>query len=225
MDRKEQAINLHKHGFNCAQSVVCSFCNVMGADPVEAFRMSEALGFGMGTMGTCGAVSAMAIVAGLKISDGNLDHPGTKKESYQMMQTLIKEFADKNVSIICRELKGVDTGKPLRSCDGCITDAVELTKKGTDIVSYITIVGWVIALLCGTREESKFHLNQSLVLILANIIWGVIGKVLAFIPIIGWLAIPIGYLIIFVLWVMGLVYALQGQEKAVPLIGGLKILS
>ena len=129
MDRKEQAINLHKHGFNCAQSVVCSFCNVMGADPVEAFRMSEALGFGMGTMGTCGAVSAMAIVAGLKISDGNLDHPGTKKESYQMMQTLIKEFADKNGSIICRELKDVDTGKPLRSCDGCITDAVELLDK------------------------------------------------------------------------------------------------
>ena len=89
-----------------------------------------------------------------------------------------------------------------------------MTKKGTDIVSYITIVGWIIALLCGTREESKFHLNQSLVLILANIIWGVIGRVLAFIPIIGWLAIPIGYLIIFVLWVMGLVYALQGQEKA-----------
>ena len=31
-------------------------------------------------------------------------------------------------------------------------------------------MGWIIALLCGTREESKFHLNQSLVLILANII-------------------------------------------------------
>ena len=102
MDRKEQAINLHKQGFNCAQSVVCSFCNVMGADPVEAFRMSEALGFGMGTMGTCGAVSAMAMAAGLKISDGNLDHPGTKRECYQMMQTLIKEFTDKNGSIKSR---------------------------------------------------------------------------------------------------------------------------
>ena len=100
-----------------------------------------------------------------------------------------------------------------------------MTKKGTDIVAYITIIGWVIALLCGTREESKFHLNQSLVLILTNIIWGVIGKVLAFIPIIGWLAIPIGYLIIFIFWLMGLICAVQGQEKAVPLIGGLKILS
>ena len=30
-----------------------------------------------------------------------------------------------------------------------------MTKKGTDIVSYITIVGWVIALLCGTRERLR----------------------------------------------------------------------
>ena len=87
------------------------------------------MGIGKGTMGTCGDVSAMAIVEGIKISDGNLDHTGTKKECYQMMQILTKEFTDKNGSIICRELKGVDTGKPLRSCDGCISDAVELLDK------------------------------------------------------------------------------------------------
>ncbi|MGN1334039.1 MAG: hypothetical protein ACI4U1_02900 [Anaerovoracaceae bacterium] len=100
-----------------------------------------------------------------------------------------------------------------------------MTKKGTDIVSYITIIGWAIAMICGTRAESKFHLNQSLVLILANILWGIVGKILAFIPIVGWLAIPIGYLIILVLWIIGLVSAVQGTEKEVPLLGGLKILS
>ena len=129
MTRKEQAIMLHHNGFNCAQSVTCSFCNVMGADPETTFRLAEALGFGMGNMGTCGAVSAMALVTGMKISDGNLDHPTTKKECYQMMQKLIAEFTEKNGSIICREIKGVDTGKVLRSCDGCIEDAVELLDK------------------------------------------------------------------------------------------------
>lgn len=39
-----------------------------------------------------------------------------------------------------------------------------MTKKGTDIVAYITIVGWVLAFACGTRTESGFHLNQALVL-------------------------------------------------------------
>ena len=83
----------------------------------------------MGTMGTCGAVSAMALVTGMKLSDGNLDNPKSKKECYKMMQTLIKEFADKNGSIICREIKGVDTGEVLRSCDGCIEDAVAILDK------------------------------------------------------------------------------------------------
>ena len=76
----------------------------------------EAFGFGMGTMGTCGAVSAMAAVAGMKESDGNLDKPGTKKASYR-------------ASVVCREIKGVDTGRVLRSCDGCVTDAVEIIEE------------------------------------------------------------------------------------------------
>ena len=63
------------------------------------------------------------------MSDGNLEDPKTKKECYAMMQKLIEEFKAMNGSIICREIKGIDTGKVLRSCDGCIEDAVELLDK------------------------------------------------------------------------------------------------
>ncbi len=129
MDRKEQAIMLHKNGFNCAQSVACTFCSVMGADPVSTFKLAEPLGFGMGSMGTCGAVSAMALVVGMKMSDGNLDKPGTKKECYKMMKELTEAFVNKNGSMICKEIKGVETKKVLRSCDGCIEDAVALLDK------------------------------------------------------------------------------------------------
>lgn len=129
MNRKETALHLHKSKFNCAQSVACAFCNVMGADPQTTFRLAEPLGFGMGNMGTCGAVSAMALVVGMKMSDGNLDNPQTKRACYDMMQKLTEEFVKKNGSIVCREIKGVDTGKVLRSCDGCIEDAVELLDK------------------------------------------------------------------------------------------------
>ena len=129
MTRKEQALMLHKSGFNCAQSVACSFCNVMGSDPQQVFKVAEPLGFGMGNMGTCGAVSAMALVTGMKMSDGNMDHPQTKRECYKMMQKLTEEFTKKNSSIVCSEIKGVHTGQVLRSCDGCIEDAVELLDK------------------------------------------------------------------------------------------------
>ena len=129
MNRKEMAVMLHGKGFNCAQSVACAFCHVMGADPEQVFKHAEAFGFGMGTMGTCGAVSAMALVTGMKLSDGNMDDPKTKRQCYDMMKTLTGEFEKKNSSIICSQLKGVDTGTPLRSCNGCIEDAVELLDK------------------------------------------------------------------------------------------------
>ncbi|MCI8609833.1 MAG: C_GCAxxG_C_C family protein [Firmicutes bacterium] len=129
MDRKEQALDLHKRGFNCAQSVACSFCNVMGADPETTFRLAEPFGLGIGAMETCGAVSGMAMVVGMKMSDGDLDTPKTKRQCYDMMQTLIKEFKEKNSSIVCSEIKGIETGTVLRSCNGCIEDAVELLDK------------------------------------------------------------------------------------------------
>ena len=129
MDRKEQAVMLHKNGFNCAQAVACSFCHVMGADPITTFRLAEPLGYGMGQMGTCGAVSAMALVTGMKMSDGNLDQPGTKKECYQMMSELTAAFKEKVGSIVCREIKGEDTGTPLLSCDDCIAEAAALLDK------------------------------------------------------------------------------------------------
>ena len=89
----------------------------------------EAYGFGMGTMGTCGAVSAMAAVIGMNESDGDLNNPSTKRICYKKMKELTQKFIEKNQSIICREIKGVDTGVVLRSCDGCVEDAAELLEE------------------------------------------------------------------------------------------------
>lgn len=126
MDRKELALELHSKGFNCAQSVACSFCNVLGSDPETVFKLAEAFGAGMGSFNTCGAVSAMAMVIGMKHSDGNLDNPKSKRECYQLMKQATEKFTEMNQSIICREIKGMDSGKVLRSCNGCIEDAVAI---------------------------------------------------------------------------------------------------
>ena len=126
MDRAEKALLRHKNGYNCAQSVICTYAEELGIDERTAFRMAEGFGLGMGAMETCGAVTAMAMAAGLKESDGNMSSPGTKKASYKKAKAMIEEFKAKNGTIICREIKGVDTGKPVRSCDGCIEDAISI---------------------------------------------------------------------------------------------------
>jgi C_GCAxxG_C_C family probable redox protein len=125
----EQAVARHKKGYNCAQAVACTFAEELGRDEKEIFEIMEAFGFGMGAMGTCGAVSAMTAVVGMKESDGNLEKPATKKNSYRVSKELIRRFEEKNGSIICRQIKGVDTKKVLRSCNGCIEDAVQILEE------------------------------------------------------------------------------------------------
>jgi uncharacterized membrane protein len=80
------------------------------------------------------------------------------------------------------------------------------------------IIGFVIVLLA--RKDDKFamyHAKQSLVLCIAAVIIYIVGL---FIPIIGWFVIlPLGYLLIAILWIFGVVRALTGTEKPLPLIG------
>ena len=100
-----------------------------------------------------------------------------------------------------------------------------MNKKVTSIVSYITIIGWIIAYLAGEKEEAKFHLNQSLVINLASLInsW-VLGAILGFIPFVGPIVSWIISILILILWILGLVAAIKQEEKAVPILGQIKIL-
>ena len=99
-----------------------------------------------------------------------------------------------------------------------------MDKKVTGIVAYFTLIGWLIAFLAGDKEGAKFHLNQALVLAIAEIILGILGGILGIIPIIGWLISSVLSILLFVLWIIGLVGAIKGENKAVPVLGGIKIL-
>lgn len=50
-------------------------------------------------------------------------------KGYKVVKELTGKFIEKNNSVICRELKGVDTGIVLRSCNGCIQDATEIVDE------------------------------------------------------------------------------------------------
>ena len=96
--------------------------------------------------------------------------------------------------------------------------------KTTGWVSYITFIGWIVAMCAGDKEGAKFHLNQSLVIWLGYLCVAVAAIPLAFIPVIGWLAIWAAYIFLFVVWIMGLINAINQEEKELPLIGQIKIL-
>lgn len=128
-ERNELAVQFHHQKFNCAQAVACAFSDETDFDRQTIFKMAEAFGGGMGTQSTCGAVSAMAMVIGMKYSDGNLENPKTKAACYKLMRKAAQMFEEKNQSTVCREIKGLTGGPILRSCDGCISDAAEILEK------------------------------------------------------------------------------------------------
>ncbi len=128
--RVEETIKRHDIGYNCAQAVACTYCDLVGVDEELMFRLTEALGGGMGGLeGTCGAVSGACVLAGMKASTGNLANPNSKKDSYQLSKEILKQFKEQNGSVICKEIKGVETGKVLRACSDCIKDAAAIAEK------------------------------------------------------------------------------------------------
>lgn len=84
--------------------------------------------------------------------------------------------------------------------------------KTTGIVAYLTWIGLIIAVCAGDKEGAKFHVNQALVILLFSL--------LSIIPCIGW----IWAVFMLVCWIMGLIAAINQEEKEVPLIGKIRIL-
>ena len=83
-EKVRKALKKHDQGYNCAQSVACTFSEEMGIDEATMFRITEGMGLGMGSMdGTCGAIGAAAVLSGLKNSTVHLDHPDSKAASYK----------------------------------------------------------------------------------------------------------------------------------------------
>lgn len=129
-ERIEKALEYHHKGYNCAQAVVCAYCDLLGMDEQTAYRMAEGFGFGFGgKQEVCGAVSGMTMLAGIKCSNGELEGPRTKKDTYKVVKGLCEAFEKKNTSIRCGDLMGRDGKGKLRSCDGCIEDASRIVEE------------------------------------------------------------------------------------------------
>lgn len=124
-EKQLKAIELHKKGFNCFQSVACVFAPELGVDEETAFRMGEGFGLGMGNMKqTCGAITGAVACMGMLNSAGDLDAPNTtKRATMGLAAGLTDRFYEAHGACVCEVLKG-RTGCPVVPCDTCIADCV-----------------------------------------------------------------------------------------------------
>lgn len=97
--------------------------------------------------------------------------------------------------------------------------------KTIALISYLTLIGWIVAFVMHGNNKTSlgvFHLRQSAFLMLLAIGLYTIQYLLLFIPHIGWmLSILFGIsgLGLFILWIMGLLSAINGEEKPLPVFG------
>ena len=110
------------NSLNCAQAVVCTYCDLVGLPEQTAEDLAGAYGSGMGNMeGTCGALVGAGMIVGLATRDRHL--------SRSRMKQVMARFQERNGATQCRLLKGVGTGKPLRECEDCVADAAEFLEE------------------------------------------------------------------------------------------------
>ncbi len=130
--RIQEAVNRKLSGqYNCSQAVACTYADLTPLDEVLVARATSAFGTGMGSMdGTCGALIGAGVIIGL------ID--GDRVKARATMKEVINRFKQKNGSTVCRDLKGVDTGVCLRSCNDCVADAAELLEEILDTYSEVS---------------------------------------------------------------------------------------
>lgn len=101
--------------------------------------------------------------------------------------------------------------------------------KTASIISYFTIIGWLIAYF-GMHKDNRtelgsYQLRQTLLLNITAIVlgWGlgfILGLLIATTGIFSLMYISyIVQLAIFIIWIIGLIGAINGQKKPMPIIG------
>ena len=141
--RVSQAVETFESGYTCAQAVFVTYAGLFGMDRETALKLSSPMGGGVGRMREiCGAVSSMALLAGLKEGNTDPENEEGRERIYVLVRRLADRFKEKNGSIICRELLGItqreESAKPAprnkeyyasRPCSALVASAAEIVEE------------------------------------------------------------------------------------------------
>ncbi len=94
-------------------------------------------------------------------------------------------------------------------------------EKTVAIVAYLSLIGFIIAIVLHGQKKTAlgaFHLRQVLGIFLTGVVGWICVMALMFV-VIGVFLAPVVWVLLIVMWVMGLIAAINGQQKPVFLLG------
>lgn len=89
--------------------------------------------------------------------------------------------------------------------------------KTVAIIAYITLIGWIIALIMNNQNKTllgSYHVRQSLGIMCVGVVLVILSGIIGI-----WILSRVVNIVIFVLWILGFLSAIQGQMKPVPVVG------
>lgn len=106
--RAARAREAFEQGYNCSQSVVVAYADVLGQDPEVLAALVAPLGGGMGRLReVCGAVSGMFMVSSAAYRGASNTDRAVRTNLYTGVQHLAERYRGECGSIVCRELLGL----------------------------------------------------------------------------------------------------------------------
>ena len=101
---------------------------------------------------------------------------------------------------------------------------METKNKLLAAIAYVWVLG-IVTIICGKEDPfARYHANQGLVLLIANIASVIVGFILGLIPFIGPIVSWIISIALFVFMILGIINAVKGEMKPLPFIGGIEII-
>lgn len=145
-----------------------------------------------------------------------------------MIDTFLKAKKEDNIMAYCEKC-GTEIQDGVKFCSSCgettQTQAIINDVEAHKILAVIAYIGVlvVIPLMTGKYKDSpylKFHTNQSLVLCIGYIV----SMILFFIPFVGAVSGSVLTMAVIVLQVIGIIGAVKGEMKSLPLIDKIEII-
>lgn len=112
-NKVDQALSAYEMNFNCCQSVLSAYAEVLDLDKNTSLRLASGFGGGMSQQGiTCGAVVGAYMVIGLLVGNANPDDELNKDTVHNLIMEFNSDFIRLNKYTNCKELLGKDVSKP-----------------------------------------------------------------------------------------------------------------
>ena len=111
--KPDQAAEMYKNGFNCAQAVFATYAEEFGIERTSALKLSCGFGAGMGRrQEVCGAVSGAILLIGAKYGKTIREDNAANDLTYKLVRELSEKFIAKHGSSSCKELLGCNLLTP-----------------------------------------------------------------------------------------------------------------